>query len=277
MTRNVAALWPQRNPGPILGALMHLCFIDESGTPPSRPSVHEVYFTLAAVIIRDHDWSEIAKKLLGFCLRHNIRGELKWRYFSPHNATAENPLLGSDAATRKRLSLELAHLILASELTVVACVTDVGVAFEYASVSNQQELYHFTYKPVTERFQYFLQDNGSQGIVIADHRGRDSDKLFRAHHQSLLSKRGKATSAYNRFIEGLFLQDSRHSVGIQLADLVAGAIHRAYTTGDAEIATLIRPKIRRSDDGKILGHGIVQHPRDRFRTNLRRGGRRAGP
>ncbi|OWJ76982.1 DUF3800 domain-containing protein [Haematobacter genomosp. 1] len=249
---------------------MHFCFIDESGTPPSRPNPERPYFTLGAVIIRDTDWRGIADHVRGFCTSHRLKGELKWRYFSPHNSSAENPMLGKSAEERKALSRSFAHVIAKSPMTIIACVTDIGAAFEYASVKNQQELYHFAYKPLSERFQYFLQDNKSLGITIADHRGRDNDRLFRAHHDNLTGGTGKVISGYNRFIEGLFLQDSCHSIGIQLADYVAGAIHRAYSTTDGELAAILKPRIRRKRDGTIQGHGIVHHPKDKFRRDLLR-------
>lgn len=177
-------------------------------------------------------------------------------------------MLGKSAEDRKALSLSFAHMISKSPLTIIACVTDIGAAFEYASVKNQQELYHFAYKPLSERFQYFLQDQKSLGVTIADHRGRDDDRLFRAHHDNLTTGSGKTFSGYGRFVEGLFLQDSCHSIGIQLADFVAGAIHRAYSTTDGEIARILKPRIRRKPDGTIQGHGIVHHPRDKFRSDL---------
>ncbi len=248
---------------------MHLCFIDESGTPPSSPNTKRPYFTLGAVIIKDEEWRGVAAAIRGYCTRHKIRGELKWRYFSPHNSSSESPMLGKSAEERKKLSLEFAKIIADSPLTIAACVTDIEAAFQYASVKNQQELYHFSYKPLSERFQYFLQDNKSLGIIIADHRGRDNDRLFRAHHDSLLAKSGKAVSGYNRMIEGLLLQDSCHSIGIQLADFVAGAIHRAYSTEDAEIAKILKPRFRAKPDGTVQGHGIVHHPKDKFRIGLK--------
>jgi hypothetical protein len=179
-------------------------------------------------------------------------------------------MLNKSAEQRKALSLELAGIISKSPLTVIVCVTDIGAAFDYASVSNQRELYHFAYKPLTERFQYFLQDRKSVGIIIADHRGRDDDRLLRAHHDTLIAKPGNTVSGYDRLIEGLLLQDSCHSIGIQLADFVAGAIHRAYSTKDGDLAKILKPRIRAKKDGSVLGHGIVHHPRDRFRVGLER-------
>jgi len=249
---------------------MYLCFIDESGTPPSTPNPKNPYFTLGAAIVAAEDWRSLADDIRGFCTSNGIKGELKWRYFSPHNSSAENPMLGKSAEERKTLSTRFARIIAKSGVTIIACVTDVEAAFAYASVNSQQELYHFAYKPLSERFQYFLQDAKSIGIVICDHRGRDNDRLFRAHHDALTNGVGSTMSRYDRFIEGLFLQDSCHSIGIQVADFISGAIHRAYSTGDGEIATILKERIRKKRDGTIQGHGIVHHPRDRFRKELRR-------
>ena len=249
---------------------MHFCFVDESGTPPNKPNPKKPYFTLGAAIIAAKDWSKVSNKVLGFRLRHHLHGELKWRFFSPGNRDDENPMLSRSAADRKLLSLEFAHLIAGCPITIIASVTDVEVAFAYGSVTNQQELYHFAYKPITERFQYFLQDQDSLGIIVSDHRGRDSDKMFRANHDTLIGRRNNSRSGYDRLIEGLFLQDSCHSVGIQIADYVAGAIHRAYCFDDGEHASILKPRVRNNGSGQIVGYGLVQHPKGKFRAGLGR-------
>jgi len=255
---------------------MHLCFVDESGTPPSAPSRKNPYFTLGAVIIEDRRWKDVANDVRGFCTSHGIRGEMKWRYFAPDNSSADSPILHLSRQERRELRRSFASAISQMPLTIISCVTDVEVAFEYGAVTNQRELYHFCYKPLTERFQYFLQDVDSLGIIVADHRGRDDDRLFRAHHETLTTRRAQTRSAYDRFIEGLLLQDSCHSIGIQLADFVAGAVHRAYARGDSETAALLKPRFRAQGE-KIRGYGLVHHPKDRFRADLCEGGRRAEP
>ncbi len=248
---------------------MHLCFIDESGTPPSRPNPAQPYFTLGGAIIKASDWHRIADDVHGFAVQHRLRGELKWRFFAPSNQAEDNPMREMDAAKRKELSLAFARLLAKTPVTIIACVTDIEAAFRYGSVTDQQSLYHFAYKPLSERFQYFLQDQKSIGIVIADHRGRDNDRLFKAHHQALVSKKGANVSAYGRFVEGLFMQDSHQSIGIQIADFVAGAIHRAYSTDDPVHAKILKPLIRAKPNGDWVGFGVVQHPRERFTLRKR--------
>lgn len=247
---------------------MHFCFVDESGTPPGKPNPNQPYFTMGAAIIDCAKWRDIANHVHGFKVRHGIKGELKWRYFSPHNAQPSNPLVRFSSQNRKALSLEFASIIAASEVTIIACIVDVEAAFAFPSVTDQQSLYHFAYKPISERFQYLLQDRDDLGVVVADHRGRDSDNMMRSHHAALTGNPNSTRSGYDRFIEGLFLQDSAHSVGIQIADFAAGAIHRYYSTGDREHVEKIHKRFRRAADGTVLGYGIVRHPKASFRLNL---------
>lgn len=250
------------------GGFLHFCFVDESGTPPGRPNPKKPYFTMGAAIVDCAKWGDLSNRIKGFKTRHGLRGELKWRYLSPHNDQEQNPFLRFDATQRRALGMELASIIAGSDLTIIACVVDVEAAFRYNAVTDQQTLYHFTYKPITERFQYFLQGVDDHGIIVADHRGGDSDKLLRAHHAALTTSHKSTRSGYSRLVEGLFLQDSDHSVGIQVADFVAGAIHRAYSTRDSGHAAALKARIRKNHQGNVLGHGIVQHPKSGFRSRL---------
>ena len=74
-------------------------------------------------------------------------------------------------------------------------------------------------------------------------------------------------SNYANLIEGLFIAPSHYSVGIQFADLVAGAVYRRVEANDARFFDVIKPLIRTGTNGKIEGYGIVKIPK---------GGNRAG-
>ncbi len=119
---------------------------------------------------------------MGIKIRRGIRGEIKWRYFSPNNEDARNPMRGMPHAERDELRAEIYRLI-ASENAVrtLACVASRSAAYSMASINSQQDFYNATFKPITERFQYHLQDlsrlTGRKefGIVVGDHRGAADD------------------------------------------------------------------------------------------------------
>lgn len=135
------------------------------------------------------------------------------------------------------------------------------------SVEDQADIYALAYKGVTERFQYHLQamskitGRKEFGIVVCDHRGVKDDNALRAQHQKLLHSTGRFISEYKNIVESLFLAPSHQSIGIQLADLVAGAVWRKYERDDDEWFRLVEPTLRRSDTGILEGYGIVKMPK----------------
>jgi hypothetical protein len=128
-------------------------------------------------------------------------------------------------------------------------------------------LYQQSYKILTERFQYFLQDlertSGQRvnGLIICDHRNQHEDERLRALHQKLVNGTGSFTSNYANIIEGLFMAPSHYSIGIQFADLVAGAIYRLYEAHDDRFFQIIKPLIRTSITGRLEGYGMIALPK----------------
>ncbi|WP_434713473.1 DUF3800 domain-containing protein [Rhizobium sp. YTUHZ045] len=59
----------------------------------------------------------------------------------------------------------------------------------------------------------------------------------------------------------MFLAPSHMSVGVQFADMVAGAIWRRFESGDETWFDAIKPAFRTSPDGKIDGFGICRFPK----------------
>jgi len=135
-----------------------------------------------------------------------------------------------------------------------------------SSVNTQDDVYNLTYKTLTERFQYYLQDSSEPGkkefgIIVGDHRGAQDDKRLRQHHQMLMHSSASVTSSYRNLIEGLFLEPSHMSIGIQLADMVAGAVWRAYQKNDYTWYNLLQPSIRANSNHQVDGYGIIKVPK----------------
>jgi hypothetical protein len=251
---------------------MHLFFIDESGTPPKSGEDRSKYFVLGGIIIPEGVWQRIRDGMQGLKTRRRLRGEMKWRFFAPSNDDDRNPMRGLSQAERDDIRTELFRIMTAEKsVKFLATVVSAPAAYAMASVNSQDDIYHLAYKSITERFQYYLQDLGKTfgrteyGIVIADHRGRQDDTRLRGQHQKLLHSSGEFISQYRNLVEGLFLAPSHQSVGVQLADLVAGAVWRAYDKDDARWLDLLRPAFRTSPSGAVEGWGIVKVPKAGWR------------
>jgi len=248
---------------------MHLLFVDESGTPPKPGQAGQAYFVIAGVVIPEDRWVGMRGKLIGLKRRMGYRGELKWRYFAPNNHQNENPMKEWDQASRNDFRLEVFKILTdAKSCRILAGVSESPTAFGLGNVNSQEDLYFRTYKPVTERFQYLLQDITSAsgrdtlGLIVADHRGRDGDESMRMQHERLIRETGKYTSQYGNFVESLFFVPSHLSIGVQFADMVAGAIWRAQSHNDRTWFDLLRPSFRTSSSGAIDGYGIARFPKN---------------
>lgn len=245
---------------------MYFCFIDESGSIPKIEQTEGAYFTFGAVIVNCEQWHEIDNILKTFKKENDIgQKEIKWTWFAPQNTSEKNPFKDKTPEEKKELSIKFSHLIATMPITIVCCITDLNAAVKYKRIKTQPDLYNFCYKPITERFQYFLQEKDSYGMVIADHRGKNDDRLFRANHKELVESKRKTHSSYTKLLEGLFLQDSSLSTGIQIADFVAGAIHRAFCHADGERAAILKPLFRRNSSNIIEGYGMVTNPKSHFK------------
>lgn len=99
------------------------------------------------------------------------------------------------------------------------------------------------------------------GIIVCDHRAPKDDQRLRELHYKLLTQQKATSSNYANLIEGLFIAPSHFSVGIQLADMVAGAVFRAKKAKDPRFFNQIKGSFRASAAGKIEGYGVVKFPK----------------
>ena len=247
---------------------MYLLFVDESGTPPKPDGTEASYFVIAGIVIPEDRWIGMRDKLEGLKRATKFRGEVKWRFFAPKNTDADNPMLSWDQAKRNHFRDRMFGIITETKsCKIIACVSEAPTAYELGNVNSQNDIYLRTYKPVTERFQYLLQHiqstsgRDSLGIIIADHRGRGDDDRQRLQHERLLGGATNYGSNYSNFVEGLFFSPSHMSVGIQFADMVAGAIWRAQTYNDRTWFDKLRQSFRASPMGQIDGYGLCRFPK----------------
>lgn len=70
---------------------MHLLFIDESGTPPPPNKKNTKTFVLGGIIIPTGIWHQLNSDFKNILQIHKLSGEMKWRFFSPHNNDPDNP------------------------------------------------------------------------------------------------------------------------------------------------------------------------------------------
>lgn len=246
---------------------MHLLFVDESGTPHGPNVRRDRYFVIGGIIIPDGVWSKLRDAIHGMKVRRKLVGELKWRYFAPTNVDTANPMRELDARARDEIRAEIYHVICSiRSVRTMACIACIETAYELPHLQTADDLYHGTYRPLTERFQYHLQDvsrdvgRTETGIIVADHRGSKQDERLRQAHERLLRPGAISTSNYPNLVESLFFLPSDLSIGVQLADLVAGAVWRKFEKNDDTWYKALEPSLRKNSKGDVSGFGIIKFP-----------------
>lgn len=252
---------------------MHMLFIDESGSPPPpERSLASPYFVLGGVVVPEEVWGKLADELRRIKLRFEVAGEIKWRHFAPaRDGRKPNALSHLDPERKEALRSSLYGAITRyRSIRVLGVVAHVPFAYESGKVETADDLYWACYRRMTERFHFYLEDLGRtvgerrKGIVVCDHRApKDDERLRELHHRMLSGDPGTATN-FRNLIEGLFIAPSHFSVGIQFADMVAGAIFRAFSARDDRFLDQIKVSFRQAPDGGIDGYGLVRFPGGRW-------------
>jgi len=179
-------------------------------------------------------------------------------------------MLEWDMAERNEFRSSLFGIITSLKPIRLICgVCQMQEAYKLGNVNNQEDIYFGTYKVVTERFQYFLQDlqrrtgRVTNGIIVADHRNGPEDRHMREQHERLVRNTTQFTSTYANFVETIFFSPSHMSAGMQLADMVAGATQRYFAHNDDQWIENIRQSFRTNPNtGAIDGYGISRFPKN---------------
>lgn len=247
---------------------MQLLFIDESGTAPNPKNAEEVgFFVLGGVVIPEEVWVKLAADLKRIKTTYKIDGEIKWRYFAGDKGKRTTPLSHLPADQKEALRTDLYKALTAYKaVKIISVVANAPACYTKGYIKCADDIYWLAYKQLTERFQYMLQDlsrmigHSVHGIVVCDNRGAQDDEQLRNLHATLMSSSVDNVSKYQNVIEGLFIAPSHLSVGIQFADLVAGAIFRKFKAGDDRFYNQVSQAIRTSSSGQVFGYGIVKFP-----------------
>lgn len=256
---------------------MHMLFVDESGSAPEADKVAQnPVFVLGGLVLREDVWIDMARSLASLKRHHGIQGEIKWRHFAPDKGARPSALSHLAMPGKEDLRSELYRIIRRQACSRILCVVaDTEQAYACGQVRTASDLYWSCYERLTDRFLDFLDSEGEaqrtrqHGIVVCDHRGAKDDALLRELHHRLFHHRWDTTDRVAALVEGLFIAPSHLSVGIQFADLVAGAVYRRYRHDDHRFVQQLQECFHRSRRGCIEGYGIVMFPENDWGSHSR--------
>ena len=177
---------------------MHILFVDESGSAPEADkAASQPFFVLGGIVIPEDIWAKMAADLARVKEHYAIEGEIKWRNFAPEKGGKPHALSHMSAEQKDLLRVRIYEVIRRYKSVRLICVVaNTAEAFERGYVKSADDLYWYSYKMLTERFQYYLQDlervvgQKLNGMVVCDHRGPKDDARLRELHHKLVNGKG---------------------------------------------------------------------------------------
>ncbi len=246
---------------------MNIFFIDESSTPLAKEKLQEdnKYFILSGLVIPEEYWKELNNTFQSILKQYKVKGEIKWRYFSM-NKDCQTSISHLSKEEKSELRFKLLKIIGSKTyLTSISVICNMQEMYNIMA-TTPMGIYEKCYKVLLERFQYCLQDKEKctnkqeLGIIICDNRDRKEDKHLRETHHHILNKEMDYNSDFNNIIGTVFFAPSDKSMGIQLVDLIAGAIYRYVARADNKFYDCIKTVVRRNQSGNAIGWGIICIP-----------------
>jgi hypothetical protein len=254
---------------------MKLFYVDESGDTVALSQGGKKYLVLTGTIIDESDYLAIEESLRSIKQKYYGNADIEFksnfiRYANPDLPGGKSPLKLHDRQKYNELEADLTEFLISINATNISVVIDKA---EFWKKFPSQNPYDTAYVFLVERFNRYLQDTESLGMVIIDPREGRVEKVFVGDHLRDVhaSMRHRApfftslSSKTDRIIERLLYSASEDTIGIQIADLYCYPVAHVYEYNKKaneywRFAEICGPKLRKNDDGEFMGYGLKIYP-----------------
>lgn len=224
---------------------MYFFYFDESGSrdpsigTPEHPKDH--LYVLLAVGMFEGQWPHFDRAItqLKLELIEKIRPTTSNRYEladcevksnwirNPKERAEKSPFLHAlDDADRERLVACYFNQLTACKAVVIAAVIDKRHLQDHVS---HEILHKKAYELVLERIQHYMHQNHRKhnALIVMDDTSKELNRAITMKH-ALFQRVGNANMKFPRIVEYPFFTRSELSNGVQLADLLAYSVYRAF-------------------------------------------------
>ena len=243
-----------------------IAFLDESGVPeiPSlarrRGGIDEV-FCFGLCFSGIHYWQEMKEVYRDACVAFGVPLELELKWSNLMRKTGPASHMDDQAV---HAFVETVTRNLDPERFQGVCVSlwKDSIFTRKGYIHDAQDIYNVGVRFALQRLQNELDELHGQGtncptLLIADSRGGQDSRLRR--FVKGIIEDGDLWVRFDRsLVEGVLFQVSHYSVGIQLADFLAGAVFQKDARGNSTYFDLWKPLLRRKPGtDKVSGYGYV--------------------
>lgn len=257
--------------------VIYFAFSDECGDYIRERGLNFIkknpYYIRSTILIKADDWKRIQKQFINLKKEFTIPldKEVKWSYLWSIRSHEKNkkPILPDkeyyflrDYKSEKLFDFVIRTLRLLEDLDTKIILTITKNEDKELFVSESKMLgWHL--QDIMQRIEMEIQNvNDNLCILFLDPISNKKDKLFREFYHNLYLS-GDLIKKYGHIKDSLNIEYSHHSVGIQIADYISGAINgflRGFENSKWIVKNILLEKIRKNCENKIIGYGLINIP-----------------
>lgn len=257
---------------------VYFIFSDEHGNylrePTDKQRRKEPYYIRSCILIDGNEWKNLNTQFNELFDTHGIPkvGEVKWNQIWPlRNYQRNNDEIPADRDFYFLRNTDYHNVIdfvegaigLLSKLNYAKCI--LTITFNNHGRQQTETIYRFHLQELMQRIQMELQDDENNlGVLFIDPLNKEKNQFLREAYHSLYSS-GDLIENYSHIKDSLNFEFSHHSVGIQIADFIAGCTSgmlKGYSRSQEIFRDHVLPVLRKNGD-KIMGYGIREVPSSR--------------
>jgi len=262
---------------------IYFIFSDENGAYKKDRSESFIrshpYYTRIGLIIQADEWKKLNTLFINLKRKYKIPldKEMKWSYlWSLRKYKQQRKTIPDDEPFKFFEKYDYHDLInfvdeslnLLNKLEYKKIVCTVADN-KLMPKTNELAFYRMHLQNIMQRVEMELQsDSNNLGVLFIDPIGkRENDFLTNVYHGIFRS--GDFIDTYKHIKDNLVVENSHQSVGIQMADFIAGSFcsfiksreSDNYKRGVDMYSKYISPNLRRSKNNTLLGYGVVVVPK----------------
>lgn len=263
----------------------YFCFSDECGdyymNINTKQLLNHPFYVRATFIMNSSEWKYLNKRFRELRKKHGIpNGEIKWANLWSLRKFQKNSKEVPENSGFKHLEsidyhkiidfIEESMLLLneLKEKKIIITYTKNNIALTY----TEKKILYFHLQEHMQRIEMELQKNTHNlGVLFFDPVSTAKNEMFREIYSELYEN-GDFIDSYSFIKDSLNIENSHHSVGIQIADFISGAFSALlksnpkvdYSRGTKMFFDSVYPNLRRNWDTGVHGYGIREVPRNRI-------------
>lgn len=253
---------------------MYLFYIDESGDTIPLSKEGKKFLVLTGCIIHEENLLSIERRFNKIKKKYfqTDKVEIKsnfLRYANP-DIDIDSPIKLHSRERYDELEKDMSDFLSEIDVDLYSAVIDKE---SYWSKYPSQNPYYIAYIFLIERFQKYLEEKDSLGIVIIDPREGQVEKHFLGNqlsklHNKIRKSDGKIWSRCENIVEKLLFSQSDQTMGIQIVDLYCYPVFHIFEYNKKRgeywrFQELTYPKLYKGKGGKCDGYGLKFYPDDK--------------